>query len=441
MKRTRAAAKIQQQNTIEKNKNDEETASKVQTTSMVVNERQKLNFKSLQKQNSKNACDTSDPHITAASKKSKSNQEGPNTEIRIEEGEKLEPNTSPGKGKLRAVVDLQMMKKELSQLEDPPVTPWEKELSSNRLQYDFFDTPCEELAQQLLGKILVRYLENGTILKGRIVETEGYLGAIDKASQTYQNKITPRNLPMYMPPGTIYVYMTYGMYHCFNISSQEGNAHVLIKAVEPLVGLEYMELLRNMERKDNGREKQIARRVTRLKQYELCNNPFKICDAFAIDQDAFDRKLAYACNSLWLECQPFFPKDFISPVSKVLGDGCAVLVRAIEPLEGITHMVDQRNTSKTRKTNLKPHEQLCNGPSKLCIAYQLNKEHSRYSLCTWKGLWLEDDGAAGDFKIVKSARIGIDSCGSEWANKPLRYYVYGNKSVSKRDKKAEMETS
>lgn len=79
------------------------------------------------------------------------------------EGEKLEPNTSPGKGKLRAVVDLQMMKKELSQLEDPPVTPWEKELSSNRLQYDFFDTPCEELAQQLLGlwiKLLLRKMCN-----------------------------------------------------------------------------------------------------------------------------------------------------------------------------------------------------------------------------------------------------------------------------------------
>ncbi|XP_029168945.1 DNA-3-methyladenine glycosylase-like isoform X1 [Nylanderia fulva] len=303
MKRTRAAAKIQQQNTIEKN--DEETTSKIQTTSMVaLKERQKLNFKSLQNQNSKHAGNTSDAHITTSSKKSKSNQKEPNTEIRIK-GEKLKPNTSPGKGKLRAVVDLQMMKKELSQLEDPPVTPWEKELSSNRLQYEFFDTPCEELAQQLLGKILVRYLENGTILKGRIVETEGYLGAIDKASHTYQNKVTSRNLPMYMPPGTIYVYMTYGMYHCFNISSQEGNAHVLIKAVEPLMGLEYMELLRNMERKANGREKQIARRVTRLKQYELCDNPFKICDAFAIEQDAFDRKLAYACNNLWLESQPF----------------------------------------------------------------------------------------------------------------------------------------
>ncbi|KAL0115568.1 hypothetical protein PUN28_010824 [Cardiocondyla obscurior] len=235
-----------------------------------------------------------------------------------------------------------MMKAELTQLQDPPVTLCEKELSVGRLKYEFFDIPCEELAQRLLGKILVRYLENGTILKGRIVETEGYLGSIDKASHSYQNKVTPRNLPMYMPPGTTYVYMTYGMYHCFNISSQ--------------------------------------------------------------------------------------------------GDGCAVLIRALDPLEGIEYMADQRNTLKTKKIDLKPHE-VCNGPSKLCIAYQLNKQHSKYSLCTWKSLWIEDDDALEDIKIVKSARIGIDSCGPEWANKPLRYYIYGNKSVSKRDKKAEMEIS
>lgn len=65
--------------------------------------------------------------------------------------EELKPNASPSKGKLRAVVDLQMMKAELRQLEDPPVTPWEKELSSGRLPYEFFDIPCEELAQRLLG--------------------------------------------------------------------------------------------------------------------------------------------------------------------------------------------------------------------------------------------------------------------------------------------------
>lgn len=130
----------------------------------------------------------------------------------------------------------------------------------------------------------------------------------------------------------------------------------------------------------------------------------------------------------------------LSPVSKVLGDGCAVLVRAVDPLEGTTYMADQRNMKRKIERNLKPHE-LCNGPSKFCMAYQINKEHSRYSLCTWKGLWIEDDGAAGDFKIVKSTRIGIDSCGLEWAGKLLRYYVYGNKSVSKKDKKAEMEIS
>jgi len=65
--------------------------------------------------------------------------------------EELKPKMSPSKGKLRTVVNLQMMKTELNQLEDPPMTPWEKELSSNRLQYEFFDIPCEELAQQLLG--------------------------------------------------------------------------------------------------------------------------------------------------------------------------------------------------------------------------------------------------------------------------------------------------
>ncbi|XP_032674631.1 putative 3-methyladenine DNA glycosylase isoform X2 [Odontomachus brunneus] len=343
MKRTRAAAKVQQRHAIQENPDDEvvklveiQMASKVES-----NEKPKLNLKSLRSEDNKNVYSTTNSHITESSKKFKSVQEEPKTKTLIKK-EELKPNTKVSKKKPRAVVDLQMMKEELKQLEDPPITPWEKELSSGRLQYDFFDIPCEELAQRLLGKILVRYLENGTILKGRIVETEGYLGAIDKASQTYQNKVTPRNIPMYMPPGTIYVYMTYGMYHCFNISSQ--------------------------------------------------------------------------------------------------GVGCAVLVRAVDPLEGIEHMADQRKLSETRKASLKPHE-LCNGPSKLCMAYQLDRQHNKYSVCTWKSLWIEDDGVLSDFRIISSARIGIDSSGPEWASKPLRYYIHGNKSVSKRDKKAEMEVS
>lgn len=51
------------------------------------------------------------------------------------------------------MVDLKMMKEELKQLEDPPLTAWEKEICSNRLPYSFFNCPCEELAQNLLGNI------------------------------------------------------------------------------------------------------------------------------------------------------------------------------------------------------------------------------------------------------------------------------------------------
>ncbi|XP_020284364.1 DNA-3-methyladenine glycosylase-like isoform X1 [Pseudomyrmex gracilis] len=350
MKRRNIVTKFQQQN-VENNENDKKTTKKNQSSTKIIpDERPKLNLRSLRNQNNET---TNQSHATASLKKSKNNQKESHINNdkkeendEEEKEEELKPNTSLDKKKLRAIVDLKKMKEELKQLEDPPLTPWEKEASSKRLQYEFYDVPCEDLAQRLLGKILVRYLDDGTILKGRIVETEGYLGAIDKASQSYQNRITSRNLPMYMPPGTIYVYMTYGMYHCFNISSQ--------------------------------------------------------------------------------------------------GDGCAVLVRAVDPLEGIERMAEERNTSskakKTKLTSLKPHE-LCNGPSKFCMAYQLTREHNRYSLCTWKSLWIEDDGALTDFKIIKTARIGIDSSGPEWSKKPLRYYIYDNKSISKRDKKAETEIS
>ena len=90
----------------------------------------------------------------------------------------------------------------------------------NRLKDSFYDVPCEDLAKRLLGKILVRQINDGTVLKGRIVETECYPGGEDKASHSYNGRITERSKPMYMKPGTTYVYITYGMYHCFNISSQ-----------------------------------------------------------------------------------------------------------------------------------------------------------------------------------------------------------------------------
>lgn len=68
--------------------------------------------------------------------------------------EEFEPNIPLPKNKPRAVVDLKMMQEELKQLEDPPLTALEREMCSNRLSYTFFDCPCEELAQKLLGNVI-----------------------------------------------------------------------------------------------------------------------------------------------------------------------------------------------------------------------------------------------------------------------------------------------
>lgn len=108
-----------------------------------------------------------------------------------------------------------------------------------RLGPRFFDRPCEELAKGLLGKVLVRRVPPppgcrddsvppSALLRGRIVETECYAGVTDAASHSYGGRRTARNEPMYMRPGTVYVYMTYGMYYCVNVSSAGGFSQQLV---------------------------------------------------------------------------------------------------------------------------------------------------------------------------------------------------------------------
>lgn len=89
-----------------------------------------------------------------------------------------------------------------------------------RLPESFYNVPCLDLAKNLLGTILVRKCIDGSILKGKIVETECYPGGEDKASYSYNGRRTPKNEPMFMKPGTLFVYQTYGMYFCMNISSK-----------------------------------------------------------------------------------------------------------------------------------------------------------------------------------------------------------------------------
>lgn len=139
----------------------------------------------------------------------------------------------------------------------------------------FFATDAETLARRLLGQRLVRVLEDGTRLAGVIVETEAYLGERDAAAHSYGGRRTPRTEPMFGPPGTSYVYFTYGMHHCMNISAgREGEpVAVLIRALEPIEGVERMRALRA----GATSEKPLAVQA-------LANGPGRLCQALAIDR-------------------------------------------------------------------------------------------------------------------------------------------------------------
>lgn len=105
-----------------------------------------------------------------------------------------------------------------------------------RLNRSFFNRPTTIVACRLLGKYLVRKVNN-RIIKARIIETEAYCGTKDLACHASKG-LTPRTKVMFGQPGHAYVYMIYGMYYCFNIvTGKEGYpAAVLIRGVEGLRG-------------------------------------------------------------------------------------------------------------------------------------------------------------------------------------------------------------
>ncbi|NII82918.1 MULTISPECIES: DNA-3-methyladenine glycosylase [unclassified Pedobacter] len=103
------------------------------------------------------------------------------------------------------------------------------------------------LAKDLLGKVLYTKIDN-EISAGIIVETEAYFGIKDKASHAYGGRRTSRTETMYGSGGIAYVYLCYGMHNLFNIvSSKENDPHaVLIRGIEPLIGIDIIEQRRNM---------------------------------------------------------------------------------------------------------------------------------------------------------------------------------------------------
>ncbi|NLJ58296.1 MAG: DNA-3-methyladenine glycosylase [Tissierellia bacterium] len=143
-----------------------------------------------------------------------------------------------------------------------------------KVDRNFYNRDARIVGQDLIGKTLVRKY-NHTLIKSRIIETEAYIAAIDKASHGYGGKITPRTRVMFGPPGYTYVYLIYGMYYCLNfVTEEEGvGSGVLIRAVEPLENIEQMYL---------NRYNKPLNELTNYQKKNLSNGPGKLCNALKI---------------------------------------------------------------------------------------------------------------------------------------------------------------
>lgn len=141
-----------------------------------------------------------------------------------------------------------------------------------RISREFYSGDTVETAQKLLGKTLVRVLD-GELLAGRITETEAYVGRCDKACHAYNYRRTERTAPLFGPPGHAYIYFIYGMYHCLNfVTEPEGEpAAVLIRAVEPVAGIETIRRLRFGDKP-----------LTAYRRKNFMNGPGKVCKGLAL---------------------------------------------------------------------------------------------------------------------------------------------------------------
>jgi DNA-3-methyladenine glycosylase len=156
------------------------------------------------------------------------------------------------------------------------------------------------VARELLGKLLVVPAPNGKRVSGTIVEVEAYRGPQDRAAHSYGGRRTKRTETMYGTGGTAYVFFVYGMYYQFNVVTNVAELPhaVLIRAVEPVEGIELMRKRRHGQSDHN-----------------LSNGPGKLCIALGIDRklDAAD----LLGDRVWLEDAERIPRALIASGPRV----------------------------------------------------------------------------------------------------------------------------
>ncbi len=189
---------------------------------------------------------------------------------------------------------------------------------------DFLENPSDVAAPLLLGCTLTRTITlNGEKHKlvARIVETEAY-DQDDPASHAFGGP-SERNAAMFGPAGHLYVYVSYGMHHCCNVvCGPEGfGSGCLVRAVEPLEGVEVMRELREAGRAGKahtgraGKEQAERARKHPLKLRDLTNGPGKVCAALGIDKELYGHDLTV--EPLVLGFAPLLPGETIGSSPRV----------------------------------------------------------------------------------------------------------------------------
>ena len=184
------------------------------------------------------------------------------------------------------------------------------------LQRAFFELPPEVVGPRLLGKLLVRRMGEHTILAGRIVEVEAYLGPHntppDPAAHSHRGP-TPRVEVLFGPAGHAYVYSIYGMYFCMNISCETAGraGSILLRALEPVMGTERMAQNRNL--------------AGDARPHLISSGPSRLCQALALTRAAHN-----GLDLLYAE----------SPL-QVRDDGFALPECLVTTRIGIKHAVDR----------------------------------------------------------------------------------------------------